>query len=109
MKQLSLPSLITTFKIHCCEMSSRTKKSKTYGIFSSQKVHLLNPLYFIQVMRLQPEETTALYAARLSEKSTGYEFHNDDERICKQFILTSDKEDLILKVIFKTVVPTPNL
>ena len=69
-------------------------KTKLTDYFSPKKNKFYNRYVFLN-MKPQHGECTASYAARLREKTTGCDFHNDDERILEQLMITSDCQELI--------------
>ena len=75
-------------------------KTKLTDYFSPKKNKFYNRYVFLN-LRPHHRESTASYVARLREKTTGCDFHNDDERILEQLMITSVSQELIRKVIYK--------
>ena len=75
-------------------------KSKLMEYFSPKR-NIYYHRYVFLAMKPHLEETTTSYVARLREKTTGCEFHNDDERILEHLIQTTENEELIRRVIYK--------
>ena len=84
-------SLASTFST---EYEYLLLKTKLTDYFSPKKNKFYNRYVFLN-MRPQHGKSTASYAARLGEKTTDCDFHNDGERILEQLMITSESQELI--------------